>query len=205
MSKRVAILEDVLQVKLFHRTTRRVTITAEGEAVYRWAQRILEDVDLMCDQLVSGRAEPRGQLRISTSFRLGREHIGPALSELVRRHPGLDIRLEVVDRQVDLIREGFDLDIRIGQVGEPNLIAHRLAPSDRILCAAPAYLEAQGTPRSVAELAQHACLVFRERDQAFGVWRLEGPAGLETVKVTGPLSSNSVDIVPVGRSTATAS
>ena len=63
----------MLQVKLFHRTTRRVTITAEGEAVYRWAQRILEDVDLMCDQLVSGRAEPRGQLRIGTSFRLGRE------------------------------------------------------------------------------------------------------------------------------------
>ena len=195
VSKRIAILEEVLQAKLFHRTTRRVSITVDGETVYQWAQRILEDVDLMSDAVAAGRSEPRGMLRISTSFRLGRQHIGPALSELARRYPALEVRLEVVDRAVDLVSEGFDLDIRIGAVSEPNLIAHRIAPSDRILCAAPAYLADRGRPRTLVELAQHACLLFRERDQAFGVWRLEGPNGLETVKITGPLSSNNIDIV----------
>jgi LysR family transcriptional activator of dmlA len=134
-------------------------------------------------------------LRISTSFGLGRNHVAPAISELARRYPELEVRLELVDRPVDLAREGIDIDIRVGEVPEPNLIAHRIANSSRILCAAPEYLARQGTPAALGELSHHACLVIRERGQTFGVWRMYGPSGLETAKVTGPLSSNHGDIV----------
>jgi LysR family transcriptional activator of dmlA len=197
VSKRIAILEKALGVSLFHRASRRVTVTDDGEAVFRAAQQILEGVGRMAETVASGKAEPRGVLRISSGFRLGRRHIAPALSLLARRYPALDIWLEVLDRQVDLIAEDIDLDLRVGEVHEPHLVAHRIAPAWRILCAAPSYLERMGHPKTLADLAQHECLLLRERDLPFGVWRLNGPDGLETVKVSGTLASNNADIVRV--------
>jgi LysR family transcriptional regulator, transcriptional activator for dmlA len=132
---------------------------------------------------------------VTTSFRLGRKHIGPALSLLAQRYPALEITLDAVDRRVDLINENIDLDVRIADVDEPHLVAHRIADSTRVLCAAPSYLERRGVPNSIAELSQHECLVLRDRNQAFGVWRLTGPNGIEKVKVTGRLSSNNAEIV----------
>jgi LysR family transcriptional activator of dmlA len=93
------------------------------------------------------------------------------------------------------IFQGVDLDVRVGDVDEPHLVAHRIADSSRVLCAVPAYLERRGTPASVAELAQHDCLVLRDRHQSFGVWRLAGPQGAAKVKVTGRLSSNNAEIL----------
>jgi LysR family transcriptional regulator, transcriptional activator for dmlA len=197
VSKRIAILEKTLGVKLFHRTTRRVVITEDGEALYLWARKILEVADGMTESIRGGHVEPRGMLRITANFRLGRLHLAPVLSAFATQYPAVEIWLELVDRPVDLIGEGIDIDIRLGDVVEPHLIAHRILASSRILCAAPAYLERHGLPKTMADLAQHACLVLRERDQAFGVWRLNGPNGLETVKVTGPLSTNSADIARV--------
>jgi LysR family transcriptional activator of dmlA len=195
VTKRIAILERRLRIKLFHRTSRRVAVTDEGETIYAWAQKIDEDVDQMLEAVKSGQSSPQGMIRISTSFGLGRNYVAPVLSELRRRYPSLEMRLDLFDRAVDLIAEDIDIDIRVGEVPEPNLIAHRIIASSRILCASPAYLAKHGEPRTLAELAQHACLVIHERDQSFGVWRLYGPSGLETVKVTSPLSSNHGDIV----------
>ena len=195
VTKRIAILERRLRVKLFHRTSRRIAITDEGETIYAWAQKIDDNVDQMLEAIKATKSTPEGLIRISASFGLGRNYIAPALSELRRRYPSLEIRLDLFDRAVDLIAEDIDIDIRVGDVPEPNLIAHRIVASSRILCAAPSYLEKHGEPRSLAELAQHACLVIHERDQSFGVWRLYGPGGLETVKVRSPMSSNHGDIV----------
>ena len=195
VTKRIAILEKRLRIKLFHRTSRRVAVTDEGETIYGWAQKIDEDVDQMLEAVKSGQTSPQGLIRISTSFGLGRNYVAPVLSELRRRYPSLEMRLDLFDRAVDLIAEDIDIDIRVGEVPEPNLIAHRIIASSRILCASPAYLANHGEPRTLAELAQHACLVIHERDQSFGVWRLYGPNGLETVKVTSPMSSNHGDIV----------
>jgi LysR family transcriptional activator of dmlA len=155
----------------------------------------LGDVQHLQDALAQDIAEPQGRLRVSSSFRLGRNHVAPVISKLARRYPKLEVSLTVLDRPVDLLHDGLDLDIRIGSVPEPHLIAHRIAQSHRILCAAPDYLAARGAPQQLAELTQHACLVFRERDQPFGTWRLNGPGGLEGVEVTGPLSSNNNDII----------
>ncbi|QEI09297.1 LysR family transcriptional regulator [Pigmentiphaga aceris] len=194
VSKRVRMLEDELGVRLLHRSTRRVMVTEEGERVYKWAQRILDDMDHLMQEVSTTRQEPRGVLRISTSFGFGRNIMGPAMGRLAERHPSLKVRLEVFDRLVDVAAEGFDLDVRVGDEIAPQMIAHRLASNERVLCAAPAYLARRGTPRNVAELAQHDCLVIKERDHPFGVWRLLQGREEHTVKVTGPLSSNHGEI-----------
>lgn len=195
VSKRIAVLEKVLGVSLFHRAARRVTVSEDGERVYASAQQLIHGVDAMKETVAGGRLDPRGTLRVTTSFRLGRTHIGPALSLLARQHPRLDITLDAVDRRVDLLSEEVDLDVRIGEVDEPHLVAHPIADSTRVLCAAPSYLDRHGAPARIAELAQHECLVLRDRNQPFGVWRLHGPDELEKVKVRGRLASNNAEIV----------
>ncbi|TCK38972.1 LysR family transcriptional regulator [Paraburkholderia sp. BL8N3] len=195
VSKRIAMLETSLGVKLFLRTTRRVSITSDGEAAFQWSQKILEDVQGMVDAFAGLTSDPRGLLRISTSLRLGRDHVSPALSLLRQRYGGLEIWLELLDRRVDLVGENFDIDIRVGEIQEPHLIAHRIVESSRILACAPSYLDRKGMPKALSDLAHHDCLLFRGRDQRFGVWRLTGPNGEESVKVTGPVASNHSDIV----------
>lgn len=152
VSKRIRLLEEDLAVKLLHRTTRRVSVTEEGERVFHWALRILDDMDQLLQEVAVTRAEPRGLLRVSCSFGFGRSVVAPVLSQLVERHPGLQVRLEVFDRLVDVAGEGFDLDVRVGDEIAPHLIARRLADNHRVLCAAPAYLARRGTPRTLAEL-----------------------------------------------------
>lgn len=195
VSKRIALLEDVLHVRLLHRTTRRVSLTEDGETVYQWTQRIIEDVEQMTESVTISKTIPRGLLRISASAGFGRKRVAPALSDLALLYPSLRIQLELLARPVDLIGEGFDLDIRIGGESEPNLMVKRIAANARILCAAPSYLERRGAPTNACDLEQHDCIVIRERDQSFGVWRLKGPNGIETVRVSGPLSCNNGEIV----------
>jgi LysR family transcriptional activator of dmlA len=121
--------------------------------------------------------------------------LAPALSELAKLYPQLHLHLELLDRPVDLIGEGFDLDIRVGGSHEPSLIAMHLARNYRVLCASPHYLADHGVPQRLDDLARHRCIVTRERDHSFGLWRLSGPKGVETVKVSPPLSSNNGEVV----------
>lgn len=196
VTKRVAGLERALGQTLLHRTTRRVLISEAGEAAYAWARRVLDAADEGPALAgAPGQALLAGTLRIATSLRLGRNHLSPILARLSELHPALEVWLELVDRRVDLLDEGFDIDIRVGEVEEPHLIAHRIVPSVRVLCAAPAYLARRSAPRSLSELAQHDCLLLRERQQGFGIWRMQGPRGLESVKVTGNLGTNHSDVV----------
>jgi len=195
MSKRIAQLEQSLGVTLLRRTTRKVNITDEGEKVLAWAQRILDDVEDMREEVARGAGDPQGPVRICSSARLGREVVAPALSRLKRRYPAMDVWLELLDRRVDLIGESFHLDVRAGDVAEPNLIGHLIAHNDRILCAAPSYLERHGTPATLSELSSRQCVLLRERQDPFGTWRLTGPSGTESVKASGTLASNDIDVV----------
>lgn len=195
VSKRIAILEQILGVKLFHRTTRRVIVSEDGERVYAHALTILENLDSLLHEVAERRDVPRGLLRISSSFGFGRNVVAPVVARLVAAHPSLQVRFEVFDRLVDIVAEGFDLDIRVGDEIAPHLIARKLMANHRILCASPAYLERHGTPRSLQELSGHNCLAIKERDLPFGVWALRSGSGTEeTVKVTGSLSSNHGEI-----------
>lgn len=195
VSKRIALLEASIDEKLFHRTTRKVLLTAQGEIVHQWAQRILEDVDLMGEAISREKAAPTGLLRICSSTGFGRSRLAPALSELARCFPQLEIQIELFDRPVDLVDEGFQLDIRIGHVREGSVIKRRIARNRRVLCASPAYLERFGTPQSLEDLKNHRCIPIRERDQDFGHWELNGPDGPVSIKVSGPLSANNGEIV----------
>ncbi|BCX52118.1 MULTISPECIES: LysR substrate-binding domain-containing protein [Comamonas] len=190
VSKRIRLLEQELGVKLLHRTTRRVAVTEQGERVYHWAQRILDEVEHLLQEVDVTRRQPRGLLRVSTSFGFGRNVVAPALSQLIAQYPALQLRLEVFDRIVDVAAEGFDLDVRVGDEIAPHLIARHLADNHRVLCAAPAYIQRRGSPRTLDELAAHDCLVIKERDHPFGVWKLRSGSQERSVKVTGPLSTN---------------
>lgn len=195
VSKRVSLLEQTLNVVLLHRTTRRVTITEEGERIYEWAQRILQDVDEMMDELSDVRQVPQGTLRIISSFGFGRRVVAPALSALALQYPQLELRFDVQDRLVDLVNEGVDLDIRVGDDIAPNLIARQLAANHRVLCASPQFLARNPPPKQLSDLAALPCLVIKERDHPFGIWQLHSKEGQHAIKVTGPLSSNHGEIV----------
>ncbi|EUC18462.1 UNVERIFIED_ORG: LysR family transcriptional regulator [Burkholderia sp. CF145] len=194
VSKRVNMLEADLGTRLFHRSTRRVAITEAGERVYAWAEKILDDVDRLVEDVSTTRRVPRGTLRISSSFGFGRHVVAPALARLTERYPQLSVRLDLFDRIVDVAGEGFDLDIRIGDDIAPHLIAKRLAENHRVLCASPEYLKRHGAPRQLADLGTHHCLAIKERDHPFGIWRLTERGETVSVKVTGPLSTNHGEV-----------
>lgn len=161
VGKGVARLEDRLGVRLFHRTTRSLRLTDEGQAFYEHCARALAELDAATAQLDAGRSEPAGRLRIAMPQSFGRVCVLPVLLDLARRHPRLEYELSLSDRRVDLIEAGFDLAIRIGPLEDtPDLQARALGAMDSVLCAAPDYLAAQDTPRSLAELAQHRCVVY---------------------------------------------
>jgi LysR family transcriptional activator of dmlA len=194
VTKRVKIMEGTLGAALFNRTTRRVVITEDGERAYHWAQKILDDMDHLMEDISTKRQSPRGMLRVCSSFGFGQNIVGPALSQMVEKYPALQIRFEVFDRLVDVGAEGFDLDIRVGDDMAPHHIARQLAPNRRVLCAAPGYVQRHGLPTSLADLANHACLIIKERDHPFGLWKLRNGPDEQTVKVRGPLSSNHGEI-----------
>lgn len=195
VSKRIKWLETQLGTPLLHRTTRRVTLTNEGERVYRWALRILDDLDQLVQEVSGSKAEARGALRVCSSFGFGRQQVAPALAALVEQQPRLQVRLDLFDRLVDVAAEGYDLDVRVGDEVAPHLIARKLLDNHRVLCASPAYLSGRPTPRAPDDLRSHDCLSIKERDHPFGQWRLRQGGQEQVVKVSGPLSSNNGEVV----------
>lgn len=195
VSKRIQILETTLGTRLLHRTSRRIALTEDGERVQRWALRILDDFQQLHDELSDAHDSPRGRLHLCSSFGFGRNHVAPAVSLLAERYPELEIRLDLFDRVVDIVSEGFDLEIRVGDDIPGQHIGRRLVSNRRVLCAAPDYLQHHGMPQTLADLEQHHCLVIKERDNAFGIWNLERDGVQESVRVSGPLSSNNGEIV----------
>jgi LysR family transcriptional activator of dmlA len=195
VSKRINILESMLNAKLFHRSTRNIALTEDGEKTYLWANRILGDLDDFISDVSSTRREPQGKLRIVCSFGFGRNYVAPALSLLARQFPKLDIQLITSDKVVDLVAEGFDLEISVGNDLPNQHIAKKLLANRRILCASPNYLNRKGVPVTLDDLVLHDCLVIKEKDVPFGSWQLN-PEGKDiAVRIDGRLSSNSGSIV----------
>ena len=160
VTKHLAALETRLGVKLFHRTTRHLSITEAGRNYLETSERILADVEAADAAVAADRVEPRGLLRLNVPVAFGTRQIAPLLCEFTRRNPLVTVELGLNDRQVDLADEGWDLAIRIGILGDSSLIARRIASCKTIVCAAPSYLAARGTPRTLASLAEHNCLGY---------------------------------------------
>lgn len=194
-SKRLAQMEHRLGVQLVNRTTRSISLTSEGETYLRHATRILAEIREMEDAVSLGRSAPRGLLRVNATLGFGRTTIAPLISQFARRYPEVEVQVEVTDRPVDLVESGFDLAIRFGTLPDRRLNARRIMSNRRFLCASPKYLERHGTPRTLADLAQHRCIIHRQNDDAYGIWRFIHKEHTEVVKVHGSLSSNDGDIV----------
>jgi DNA-binding transcriptional LysR family regulator len=192
-TKHVAGIEERLGVKLFHRTTRRLTLTEEGRGYLEACERILAEIEEADATVSIDRQEARGRLRLAVPLSFGVREIAPALAEFGRRHPLVTVDLGLSDRFVDLVDEGFDLAIRISVLKETKLTARRLAPCRTIVCASPAYLKAFGTPRRIADLKGHNCLGYT-LSESLGVerWRF-GVDGAVAVPIAGNLRASNGD------------
>ncbi|MEO6281112.1 LysR family transcriptional regulator [Roseateles sp.] len=191
VSKQVVRLEDQLGTRLLHRTTRSVSPTAEGHTVYDRALRLLDDALALETELAGRRDEPRGVLRLSTSTAFGNLQFTALMTEFCARHPQIDVVLGLNDRYVDLAEEGFDVVLRLTHKPSDGLVARRLAAIRFVLCAAPAYLQAQGEPLTVADIAGHRCLRFGYL-QSPDRWRfLHAELGEAEVETRGALRFES--------------
>jgi LysR family transcriptional activator of dmlA len=195
VTKRLAALEQRLGVRLVNRTTRRLSLTSEGEIYLAHASRILTEINEMEDLVSSSRATPRGLLRVNAPLGFGRTTLAPLMSEYARRNPEVEVQLEVTDRPVDLVEQGFDLAVRFGELPDTRLSARRILPNRRFLCASPAYLQKHGAPQTLSDLPSHRCIIHRQNDDAYGIWRFTRNRKTEVVKIHGALSSNDGDIV----------
>jgi DNA-binding transcriptional LysR family regulator len=194
VSKHLALMEGRLKLALVNRSTRRMSLTPEGEIYLEHARRILAGIDDLGQQLGATRGMPQGLLRVNATLGFGRSHVAPLVSTFVRKHPALEVQLQLSVNPPALTEDLFDVCIRFGAPPDARVVARRLAPNRRLLCASPTYLARHGTPKLPAELARHNCIGIRQGDEAFGLWRLDGGRGrkaqAEAVKVRGNLATN---------------
>ncbi|MES2105327.1 MAG: LysR substrate-binding domain-containing protein [Pseudomonadota bacterium] len=190
ISTRLSQLEKRLGVRLLNRTTRRLSVTHEGEMYLATGSRLLDDLQELERTISSSRAVPKGLLRVNATFGFGRRYIAPAVIEFARRYPQVEVQLELTDRALNLADKAFDVGIWFGTVPDSRMVARKLAGNRRLLCAAPAYLQTAGMPTVPHELQTHQCIVLRESDAAYGTWHLTRGSKRETVKVRGTLSTN---------------
>jgi LysR family transcriptional activator of dmlA len=194
VSTNLAKLELRLGVRLLNRTTRRMSVTHEGEVYYAEAVRILAEVEELESSVAESRAVPKGLLRVNATIGFGRQYIGPAISGFVRKFPEVEVQLQVTDRPLNLSDEAFDVGIRIGMLPDARFHARKIASNFRVLCASPVYLHNNPAPATPRDLQRHHCIVLRENDAAYGTWHLQQGKKEETVKVRGGLSTNHGEV-----------
>jgi LysR family transcriptional activator of dmlA len=200
VSKHLAQMEARVGVLLVNRSTRRMSLTPEGELYLAAARRIIGDIDAMEEMLGGAKARPSGLLRVNATLGFGRSHVAPLLSRFVRKHPEVEVQLQLSVNPPAPTEDLFDVCVRFGAPPDSRVIARRLGANRRLLCAAPAYLAKHGTPKVPNDLTKHNCIGIRQGDDAYGVWRLTSGRGrgrssrTESVKTRGNLSTNDGEI-----------
>ncbi|MEM6710793.1 MAG: LysR family transcriptional regulator [Pseudomonadota bacterium] len=195
VSKRLRRLEDRLGTRLLQRTTRQIALTEAGKGFYERVVAILASVEEAESFVTRRSALASGVLKISAPTSFGRMHIAPHLSAFMADHPELTLQLVLADEFVDLVGEGFDVAIRIAELNDSSLVARKLAPIHRVLCAAPSYIEEHGTPETISDLQSHRLLTTQSQD----TWRLEDQSGEATsVKPQSAIMTNSSEVIREG-------
>lgn len=194
VSKYVMQLEEHLGARLLNRTTRQLSLTEIGRIYYERCKFILAEIEEAeaCASEASG--NPRGRLSVNAPMSFGVLHLGPAIAAYCKRYPLVQMALDLNDRLVDVVAEGYDVVIRIAQLRDSSLIAREIAPCRRVLCASPDYLKTHGVPKVPQDLTLHRCLCYTN-DPNENVWTLNGPQGTESVRVNGPVSANNGEIL----------
>jgi DNA-binding transcriptional LysR family regulator len=191
-SKRLARLEARLGARLLQRSSRRLSLTDEGALYFERCQAILADVAEAEALLGTDSGAARGTLRVSATSNLGRRWVGPVAAAFAAEHPDVVVQLLLTDHVVDLVESGIDCAVRVGPVADAQLVARRLADNRRVVCATPAYLQAHGEPRTLADLEHHACLVLASGGALHADWRFRPARGEPVdVRVRGRLVSDT--------------
>jgi DNA-binding transcriptional LysR family regulator len=188
LSRRVALLEKAIGLRLLHRTTRKIELTEAGRLYYERCRRIVEEARIAHEQLGAMLTEPSGVLRVSLPVDFATVYLAPLLAEFAQRHPGISFELDLSPRRVDLISEPFDVAIRVGEQPDSTLIARQLTRLAAGLYASPDYLQRAGEPSHPGELAQHQCMGFTQ----VATWALHRGAERLEVRVGGRFVLNSV-------------
>lgn len=173
-----------------NRTTRRVSLTPEGESYLLEGSRIWEELQTLEVRIGGGAKQPQGTLKVSATLGFGRTYLTPALAKFSEVHPEVDVQMHLTDKPINLVDQGFDVQIRFGELDDSRLTARLLANNRRLLLASPEYLLRSGTPACPRDLGQHSCIFIREGDETFGTWHLRRAEEHESVKVRGNLSTN---------------
>lgn len=198
VSKQISQLEDKLGMRLLYRTTRQIRLTEEGEEFYERCLRVLAEVDEAEQWISASQGAVKGTLRVAGTVAFAKYHVMPLIPEFLQRYPDLRVHLEVTDRFVDLVETGTDVAIRFTeQLSDPSLVARRLAVNRRVICAAPAYIEAHGMPETPEDLLNHNCLRLYTVS-TFNEWEFEGPEGNRVLDVKGSFETNSADTLYYG-------
>jgi len=191
VSKQVAELEAHFGTALLHRTTRRLNATDAGRRYFENCVRLLDELNDVEAEVRNSQAEPSGRLRISAPVNFGNAVLSPVICAVMQRYPKLEVQVELNDRFVDLIEEGFDVALRIRtNLPDSSLIARRLCQITRSVCAAPSYLKRMGTPKAPEELKNHACLIYSLSTSPFD-WKFGAGNRTVTVRVNGGIQSNN--------------
>ena len=193
VSARLAALEDDLRARLFHRTTRRLSLTEDGAAFLEKARRIVREVHEAAAEMAERRGELTGPMRLSAPVTFGRMHLGPALYPFLARHPAIALTLELDDRRVDAAADGFDAVIRHGRIDDSRLVALPLARSQRVMVASPAYLARYGRPQRLQDLEAHRAIYYMNRGVAD--WRFLGDEQADAVRPPAALRVNNGDLI----------
>ena len=192
VSRYVADLESRLGVRLLQRTTRKLSLTDEGQVFYARCSELLGHIDDAEAEITSGTGEASGPLKINVPLSFGLLYLAPLWPQFMRLHPKVTLDITLVDRVVDLVEEGFDLAVRIARLPSSSLIGRKLTSTRAMLCASPLYLQQRGTPSHPAELADHDVISYSLLSTGES-WEFTGPDGRVSVKVTPRLRTNSGD------------
>ena len=195
LGRRIDALEKRLGVKLMHRTTRHLTLTEQGAVFLEHCRKLLGDVAFAETIVSEGRHKASGHLIVSAPAAFGRLHVAPHAPAFVRANPQVQISFNLTDHVVDLVREGYDVGIRIGGALYPNFVAVKLATNRRVVCATPEYFERHGIPRTLDDLAQHNCLAFNLQGGQQRGWYFQRDGKPVTVKVAGNLNCNDGELL----------
>lgn len=198
VSKRLAQIEARFGLALISRTTRRMSLTPEGELYLVRAKHILGEIEDMEEVLGVLRKTPKGLLRVNATLGFGRSHVAPIISRFVLKYPQLQLQLQLSVNPPPVSEDSWDVCIRFGEPPDSRVIARPLASNRRLLCASPSYLTRRGTPKVPQDLTKHNCIGIRQGDDPYGVWRLStirgGHIDAETIKFKGNLTTNDGEI-----------